>query len=202
MSVFKDSQELERILGGFFRDAVKIPKGEEALISEYLGILTNPQNQELSREFFRIMTDGNKKLTEEFTQAVTSGDSGKLSRITDEILNKGKFIEETLQTAKMVLRFNLKDPDLVIVIDATEDPIGVYINDQSRKPSADFTLKADVANKFWNGKVNLAIALTKKDIVARGPIPKILKLVKILGTLYGFYQLFLKRAGREDLLIS
>ena len=202
MSVFKDSQELERILGGFFRDAVKIPKGEEALISEYLGILTNSQNQELSREFFRIMTDNDKKLTEEFTRAVASGDAGKLSRVTDEILNKGKFIEETLQTAKMILRFNLREPELSITIDATEDPIGVYINDPTRKPSADFTLKADVANEFWNGKVNLALALTRKKIVARGPIPKILKLVKILGTMYGFYKLYLKRAGRDDLLIS
>lgn len=202
MSVFKDSQELERILGGFFRDAVKIPKGEAALIGEYLAILSDPGNRDLTGEFFRIMTDGNKKLADEFSRAVESGDPEQTNRVKEEILEKGKFIEETLQTAKMVLRFNLRDPDLVIVIDATEDPIGVYINDQARKPSADFTLKADVANRFWNGKINLAIALTKKDIVARGPIPKILKLVKILGTMYGFYKLFLKRAGREDLLIS
>jgi len=202
MSVFKDSGELEKILGGYFREAVKIPKGDEEVLKGYMDILTASENLELTREFVRVMTGGDKKLVSQYPEYLNSGDPGQVGTVEADILEKGKLIEETLQKARMILRFNLKNPDLSITLDATEDPIGVYLNDPARKPSADFTLKAEVANKFWNGQVNLALAMTKKDIVARGPIPKILKLVKILGPMYGFYKLYLKRSGREDLILS
>ena len=202
MSIFKDSPELEKILGGYFREAVMIPKGERALIDAYIGILIDPQNRSLAEEFFDIMTDGDKKLIQQYLGYIAGGNPEQIKQTEAEILKQGKFVEETLQSAQMILRFNLREPDLSIIIDATENPIGVYINDQTRKPSADFSLKAEFANKFWNGKVNLAIALTKKDIVARGSIPKILKLVKILGPMYGFYKLYLKKLGRADLILS
>ena len=200
MGTFKDSQEVDQVIGGFFREAVKVPKGDAALIGEYMGLLT--KDHALAEKFFYIMTDEDKKETRRYLEILKSGDPETIKQAEAGILKSGKFIEETLQGAQMILRFNLKDPDLSVVIDATEDPIGVYINDPARKPSADFTLKADVANKFWNGKVNLALALTKKDIVARGPIPKILKLVKILGTMYGFYKLYITKIGRTDLVIE
>ena len=76
------------------------------------------------------------------------------------------------------------------------------INDDSIAPTATFTLTADVAHKFWHGKVNLAKALTTKAIVARGPIPKILKLLPVIEPMYKRYPQYLKDKGRTDLVLT
>jgi hypothetical protein len=102
----------------------------------------------------------------------------------------------------LVTRFKWKNPELSLTLDATKDPFDVLINDNSRKPIAEFSLDADVAHKFWHGTVNLATALTKKEIIASGPIPKILKLIPALGPLFKYYPEYLGKIGREDLILK
>jgi hypothetical protein len=76
------------------------------------------------------------------------------------------------------------------------------INDVSVNPTATFTLSADTGHKFWHGQVNLAKALTTKAIVARGPLPKILKLLPVIVPLYERYPQYLRQIGRADLVLS
>jgi hypothetical protein len=64
------------------------------------------------------------------------------------------------------------------------------------------TMKADVAHAFWHGKVNLLSALAKKDIVAQGPIPKILKLLPTVEPLYKQYPLLLKEKGYGSMVLK
>jgi hypothetical protein len=45
-----------------------------------------------------------------------------------------------------------------------------------------------VAHRFWLGKVNIAAALAKGDMRAKGPIPKVLKLVPLAKQLFPRYQ--------------
>ncbi|MDX1386052.1 MAG: hypothetical protein R3257_00575, partial [bacterium] len=63
------------------------------------------------------------------------------------------------------------------------------------------TMKADVAHRFWFGKVNLIAALTRREMVAKGPIPKILKLLPAIKPAYSLYPEYLKEKGCENLLI-
>ena len=70
------------------------------------------------------------------------------------------------------------------------------------KPDVVMTMKADVAHAFWHGKVNLMAALSKKDIVAKGPIPKILKLLPAINPLYKIYPQLLKEKGYGDLVMK
>ena len=55
-------------------------------------------------------------------------------------------------------------------------PIEVTFNDNDKKPEVEMSMKADVAHKFWFGKVNLVAALARRQMIAKGPVPKILKL--------------------------
>jgi hypothetical protein len=64
------------------------------------------------------------------------------------------------------------------------------------------SMKADVAHAFWHGKVNLVSALAKKDIVATGPIPKILKLLPAVQPLYKVYPALLKEKGYGNLILK
>ena len=64
------------------------------------------------------------------------------------------------------------------------------------------SVKADIAHAFWHGKVNLLSALSKKDIVAKGPIPKILKLLPAVEPLYKVYPALLREKGYESMIIK
>lgn len=67
------------------------------------------------------------------------------------------------------------------------------------KPEIYMTMKADIAHEFWLGKVNLLAALSRRQIVAKGPIPKALKLLPAIKPAYSLYAEFLAERGRTDL---
>jgi hypothetical protein len=56
-------------------------------------------------------------------------------------------------------------------------------------------MKADTAHKFWRGDVNLVTALARREITAKGPIPKILKLLPIIKPAYALYPQYLEKIG-------
>jgi len=145
MAYFKDSQECDQILGGFFR-----------------------------------------KMSE--------GVAGK-----DPVLVG---IQSKLAEMGLIVKFVWREPVLSLTLDFTKEPFGVYANDETINPTATFTLTADNGHKFWHGQINLAKALTTKTIVARGPIPKILKLLPVIEPMYKRYPMYLKDIGRADLALS
>ena len=145
MSYFKDSNECDQILGGFFR------KMSEGVASK------------------------------------------------DEVLLE---IQRKMAEMGLIVKFVWRDPQLSLTLDFTQDPFRVYANDETINPTATFTLTADNGHKFWHGQINLAKALTTKTIVARGPIPKILKLLPVIKPLYTRYPMYLKDIGRADLALS
>lgn len=63
-----------------------------------------------------------------------------------------------------------------------------------------FEMKAEVAHRFWLGKVNLATALARQQIKARGPLSKALKLLPTLQKFFPRYEQFLREHGAADLV--
>jgi len=117
----------------------------------------------------------------------------------DEVLIE---IQRRLAEISLIVKFVWRDPVLTLTLDFTRDPFTVHVNDDTINPTATFTLTADNAHKFWHGQINLAKALTTKTIVARGPIPRILKLLPAIKPLYTRYPAYLKEQGRADLVLS
>ena len=111
-------------------------------------------------------------------------------------------IQSKLAGIDFIVKFVWSEPELTLTLDFTKDPFSVLINDVSVNPTATFTLSADTGHKFWHGQVNLAKALTTKAIVARGPLPKILKLLPVIKPLYERYPQYLRQIGRADLVLS
>jgi hypothetical protein len=145
MSYFKDSQECDQILGGFFRKMSEGVAGKDPVLLE---------------------------------------------------------IQRKMAEMGLIVKFVWREPVLSLTLDFTKDPFGVYANDETINPTATFTLTADNGHKFWHGQINLAKALTTKTIVARGPIPKILKLLPVIEPMYKRYPMYLKDIGRADLALS
>lgn len=106
----------------------------------------------------------------------------------------------------IIIQFRYSDPEAMNTINARGKPTqpGAYVDvihgKCDLKPDVLMTMKADVAHAFWQGKVNLVAALSKKQIVAEGPIPKILKLLPAVQPLYKVYPEILKEKGYGDLL--
>ena len=98
----------------------------------------------------------------------------------------------------LVIRFNYSDPDLVVVVDCSGDKIDVRPHDTESKAEVEMSMSADTAHKFWFGKVNLTKALTRKEMIAKGPIPKVLKLLPAIKPAYTMYPRYLDENGYED----
>lgn len=100
-----------------------------------------------------------------------------------------------LKESKLVLRFSYTEPNLSITVDLSKERPEITYNDLAKKPDVEMSMKADVAHRFWFGKVNLMIALARREMVAKGPIPKILKLLPVIKPAYVLYPKYLKEKG-------
>ena len=104
-------------------------------------------------------------------------------------------ISEKLLASKMIIRFTYSDPDVVLLIDCSGDKLELRPGDTDTKATVDMSMSADIAHKFWFGKVNLMAALTRKQMIAKGPIPKILKLLPAIKPSYALYPKYLDDNG-------
>ena len=111
-------------------------------------------------------------------------------------------IQTKMSGIGLITSFILRDPEITFTLDFTKNPFTVSVDNDSIMPTTTFSLTGDTGHRFWHGKVNLAKALTTKAIVARGPIPKILKLLPVIKPLYQRYPAYLKERGRADLVLS
>ncbi|GIV96857.1 MAG: hypothetical protein KatS3mg057_1514 [Herpetosiphonaceae bacterium] len=118
-------------------------------------------------------------------------------------------IAPKIKDSGLVIQFRYDEPEAVATIIASRPPTqeGAYFDvvwddDPGVKPDIEMSMKADVAHQFWHGKVNLMAALTRRQIIAKGPIPKILKLLPAVTPMYDMYPRVLRELGREDLIIQ
>lgn len=99
----------------------------------------------------------------------------------------------------VVLKLTYADPDAVVVVDMPNQRVFRGETDEV-KPNVAMSMKADVGHKFWLGKVNVPMALAKGEMRAKGPMPKILKLLPLAQALFPKYAESLEAEGRSDLL--
>jgi hypothetical protein len=110
-------------------------------------------------------------------------------------------ISKSLLDSKLIIRFNYEDPNLSITADCRGDQIKLSFDDTALAPEIDMWMKADVAHQFWFGKLNLLTALTRKQMVAKGPIPKILKLLPAIKPAYTLYPEYLRSIGKPEMVL-
>lgn len=108
----------------------------------------------------------------------------------------------------IVIQFSYTDPEAMTTVNAKDKPtqpgafVDVINGPSDLKGDIVMRMKADVAHAFWHGKVNLMAALSKKQIVAQGSIPKILKLLPAVQPLYQLYPKLLKEKGYGDMIMK
>jgi putative sterol carrier protein len=85
------------------------------------------------------------------------------------------------------MRVVYTDPDCEMTVRFV-DPMEVIFGEASVEPDITLSMPADIADRFWRGKYNLAVGLAKSEVKAKGPVNKILKLVPLTKPLFPVYQ--------------
>jgi hypothetical protein len=102
----------------------------------------------------------------------------------------------------LVIRFKYADPDAEITLDGSQEPVEMFLGPSDRQPIVDMSMTGDVAHQFWLGKLNLVSALTRGTIVAKGPIPAIMRLLPVITPAYKKYPEILREKGLENLIAA
>jgi hypothetical protein len=105
------------------------------------------------------------------------------------------------QKANTVVQFPLKNPPSQITLKIMEgEPGQVDLGPTELVPEVVMTMDADVAHRFWLGKVNVTVALARGQMKAKGPVAKILKLLPLTKPVFPRYKRLLEEGGRGDLI--
>lgn len=96
----------------------------------------------------------------------------------------------------LVIRFDYTEPDATISIDCPNN--AVVQGDPDVNADVTLSMKAEIAHKFWLGNINLMVALTRRQMIAKGPIAKIMKLLPIIKNSYDMYKAYLQEIGMGD----
>ena len=121
----------------------------------------------------------------------------------------GRIFEEALQDpvlrdgfakSGVLLKLRFDQPDAMMLVDMVNGE--VRYEDDDRKPTVEIRASADVGHRFWLGKINIALALARGEMRAKGPIDKIIRLLPLTKTLFPRYRDILVSSGRADLAES
>lgn len=104
-----------------------------------------------------------------------------------------------LKATGIVLKTVYSEPDSTLIIDATSGT--VYEGDESTEASAVMSMTADTGNAYWQGKVNLPLAMAKSKIKVQGNVASLLKLAPLGKKLYPKYVDMLRANGRDELIV-
>lgn len=98
--------------------------------------------------------------------------------------------------AGIVIKFTISDPNADLFITPGDGTRGeVLWGNQDIKPTVEMTLSGDTCHRFWLRQIAMPIALAKGLIKAKGPMPKILKLLPILTPAYEAYPAWAESQG-------
>ena len=99
----------------------------------------------------------------------------------------------------LVIAFDFTDPEAVVVIDMANKAVREGL-EGGLAPIATMAMTAETGNAYWQGKVNLPLAMAKKKIKVEGNVASLLKLAPLGKKLYPVYVDRLKADGRDDLI--
>ncbi len=109
-----------------------------------------------------------------------------------------KMIAETefgkeLKEAEITILFVVHDPDLSMYVDENGPLFGEEA--QAKTPVVTMKMSLDTAHWFWLKKVNIPKALALRNIKAKGPVGKVLKILPLLKPGQEMYPDYCKKYG-------
>jgi putative sterol carrier protein len=109
-------------------------------------------------------------------------------------------LERQFRAANTTVQYQYRDPEAQITVRTVlDEPVRIDFGYTDMEPQVVMTMQADIAHRFWLGKVNVTVALARGQMHAKGPVAKVLKLMPLLRPAAAIYRRRLLAAGRNDL---
>jgi hypothetical protein len=98
-----------------------------------------------------------------------------------------------LRDADVPQRFEFEDVDLVVNIRAGTEADGAnlyweWTDEVAWKPKVEMTMSSEVANRYFQGKENVALAIARRRIKTGGDVKAALALIPITKPIYKRYR--------------
>lgn len=88
----------------------------------------------------------------------------------------------------ITIKFNISEPNAELWVTPGDGTAGqVLWGANAEKATVEMSLSGDTCHRFWLKQVAMPVALAKGLIKAKGPMPKILKLLPLLKPAYERY---------------
>ncbi len=113
---------------------------------------------------------------------------------TFEIMSTDEEMGPALRDAETPQRFEFPDVDLVVNITAADVAADgdnlrwEWSDDVDWEPEVKMTMDSDVANRYFQGRENVAMAIARRRIKTSGDVKKALSLIPITKPLYARYR--------------
>jgi len=126
---------------------------------------------------------------------------GEFREVIDQIfgLMDGPEMGPQLRDADVPQRFEFEDLDLVVNVRAARpDEEGRYIvwewsDDVDWEPKVKMKMASETANKYFQGKENIAMAIARRRIKTGGDVKAALALMPVVKPVYAQYQALVER---------
>lgn len=125
----------------------------------------------------------------------------KIFELTLEKMMKDEKLVAALSGTNMVVCSKIPNIDATINMEL-KGSIKITFGPSDIKPDVNVINDDEIFNKFWQGKLNLVMAMTKGQVKSTGAVTKMLKVLPKIGPIYKMYVESLREAGREDLIIA
>ncbi len=101
-------------------------------------------------------------------------------------------LKEKMQEYEVSYKYVITDPDGYLYV----DPENVITGEEANRTAViTMELSGDTIWNFWMKKLSLPVALATRKIKAKGPIPKVLKMLPALKPVYDKFPEFCKKHG-------
>jgi hypothetical protein len=117
---------------------------------------------------------------------------------TFEMMSTDPDMGPRLRDAETPQRFEFPDLDLVVNVTYADDGAEdqnlrwEWTDDVDWDPDVQMTMDSDVANRYFQGKENVAMAIARRRIKTSGNVKKALALIPITKPLYARYRSMLE----------
>jgi putative sterol carrier protein len=122
-----------------------------------------------------------------------------------ELMSTDPEMGPKLREAETPQRFEFPDMDLVVNITSADEVVDgqnlvwEWSDDVGWDPDVRMEMDSDVANKYFQGKENVAMAIARRRIKTSGNVKKALALIPITKPVYAMYREYLE-AEHPDLV--
>jgi len=123
------------------------------------------------------------------------------------LMNEHPEVGRTLRDAHAPHRFVFTDLGLEMNVTAapdSEERAGRYLRwvwgPAEWAPKITLTMSSETANRFFQGKENVALAVALGRVKVSGPLGTILRLAPVTGAIHPVYRGWLEQSGRRHLL--